>query len=165
VAPTCQDWKALIPSFCRAPRSRLVSLYHLAEVVGQEAGPNDRIVPKLEDAFEVFLLAYRARKGGVFHTAASEPWIRHPRQHRRVPGQRRQKTICVDSTAAFQLKYPGTGHYASPATADQAFALINRDTLPISRQSNELLRRPQHRMRPETGVSSPIIARSLAPTA
>ena len=53
----------------RAPG--LVSVYHLAEVIGQEAGPNDRVVSGSSgSAIEVFLLAYRARKGRrVFHTA------------------------------------------------------------------------------------------------
>jgi acetolactate synthase-1/2/3 large subunit len=41
----CQDWKTRYPLVLpehRAPG--LVSLYHLAEIIGQEAGPNDRVV-------------------------------------------------------------------------------------------------------------------------
>jgi acetolactate synthase-1/2/3 large subunit len=68
----CQDWKTRYPLVLpehRAPG--LVSLYHLAEIIGQEAGPNDRVVSGSSgSANEVFLLAYRARKGRrVFHTA------------------------------------------------------------------------------------------------
>ena len=73
----CQDWKARYPLVLpehRAPG--LVSVYHLAEVIGQEAGPNDRVVSGSSgSAIEVFLLAYRARKGRrVFHTAGLGRW-------------------------------------------------------------------------------------------
>ena len=68
----CRDWKTRYPVVLPAHRTPgLVSVYHLAEVIGQEVGPNDRVVSgDSGSAIEVFLLAYRARKGRrVFHTA------------------------------------------------------------------------------------------------
>src|SRR5580658_5435003 len=58
----CQDWKARYPLVLPEHRSPgLVSVYHLAEVLGQEIGPNDQIVSGSSgSAKEVFLLAYRA---------------------------------------------------------------------------------------------------------
>src|SRR6267154_688143 len=103
----CQDWKARYPIVLpehRAPG--LVSLYHLAEIIGQEAGPNDRVVSGSSgSANEVFLLAYRARKGRrVFHTAGlGAMGYGIPASIGVCLGSGKRKTICVDGDGGLQL--------------------------------------------------------------
>src|SRR5208283_2567113 len=103
----CKDWKTRYPLVLpehRAPG--LVSLYHLAEVIGQEAGSNDRIVSGSSgSAIEVFLLAYRARKGRrVFHTAGlGAMGYGIPASIGVCLGSGKRKTICVAGDGGFQL--------------------------------------------------------------
>jgi acetolactate synthase-1/2/3 large subunit len=103
----CHDWKARYPIVLpehRAPG--LVSVYHLAEVIGDELGPDDRIVSGSSgSALEVFLLAYRARKGRrVFHTAGlGAMGFAIPASIGICLGSGGQKTICVDGDGGFQL--------------------------------------------------------------
>ncbi len=103
----CQDWKARYPLVLpehRAPG--LVSVYHLAEIIGQEAGPNDRVVSGSSgSAIEVFLLAYRARKGRrVFHTAGlGAMGYGIPASIGVCLGSGKRKTICVAGDGGFQL--------------------------------------------------------------
>jgi acetolactate synthase-1/2/3 large subunit len=103
----CQDWKARYPLVLPEHRSPgLVSVYHLAEVLGQEIGPNDQIVSGSSgSANEVFLLAYRARKGHrVFHTAGlGAMGYGIPASIGVCLGTGKRKTICVDGDGGFQL--------------------------------------------------------------
>ena len=103
----CQNWKARYPIVLpehRAPG--LVSVYHLAEVIGEEVDPDDRIVSGSSgSAIEVFLLAYRARKGRrVFHTAGlGAMGFGIPASIGVCLGSGGKKTICVDGDGGFQL--------------------------------------------------------------
>jgi acetolactate synthase-1/2/3 large subunit len=103
----CQNWKARYPIVLpehHAPG--LVSVYHLAEVIGEEVDPDDRIVSGSSgSANEVFLLAYRARKGRrVFHTAGlGAMGFGIPASIGVCVGSGGQKTICVDGDGGFQL--------------------------------------------------------------
>jgi len=103
----CQEWKARYPLVLpehRAPG--LVSVYHLAEIIGQEVGPNDRVVSGSSgSAIETFLLAYRARKGHrVFHTAGlGAMGYGIPASIGVCLGSGKRKTICVDGDGGLQL--------------------------------------------------------------
>jgi acetolactate synthase-1/2/3 large subunit len=103
----CQNWKARYPIVLpehRAPG--LVSVYNLAEVIGEEVDPDDRIVSGSSgSAIEVFLLAYRARKGRrVFHTAGlGAMGFGIPASIGVCLGSGGKKTICVDGDGGFQL--------------------------------------------------------------
>lgn len=103
----CQDWKTRYPIVLpehRAPG--LVSVYHLAEVIGEEAGPEDRIVSGSSgSAIEVFLMAYRTRKDRrVFHTAGlGAMGFGIPASIGVCFGSEGKRTICVDGDGGFQL--------------------------------------------------------------
>jgi acetolactate synthase-1/2/3 large subunit len=103
----CHDWKNRYPIVLpehRAPG--LVSVYHLAEVIGEEVGPDDRVVSGSSgSAIEVFLLSYRARKGRrVFHTAGlGAMGFGIPASIGVCLGSGGNKTICVDGDGGFQL--------------------------------------------------------------
>ena len=103
----CRDWKARYPLILPEHRvPGLVSLYHLAEVVGEEVGPNDRVISGSSgSAIETFLLAYRARKGQrVFHTAGlGAMGYGIPASIGVCLGSGSKKTICVDGDGGFQL--------------------------------------------------------------
>ena len=126
----CQDWKARYPLVLpehRAPG--LVSMYHLAEVIGQEVGPNDRIVSGSSgSANEVFLLAYRARKGRrVFHTAGlGAMGYGIPASIGVCLGSGGKKTICVDGDGGLQLNIQELATIAHLQLPIKLFVLNNQ---------------------------------------
>jgi acetolactate synthase-1/2/3 large subunit len=104
----CADWKTRYPivqAEHRAAEGR-VSIYHLAEIIGQEAGPEDQVVSgNSGSAIEIFLLAYRARRGQrVFHAAGlGAMGFAIPASIGVCVGRGKQRTICVDGDGGFQL--------------------------------------------------------------
>src|SRR5208282_3692477 len=126
----CQDWKARYPLVLpehRAPG--LVSMYHLAEVIGQEVGPNDRIVSGSSgSANEVFLLAYRARKGRrVFHTAGlGAMGYGIPASIGVCLGSGKKKTVCVDGDGGLQLNIQELATIAHLQLPIKLFVLNNQ---------------------------------------
>ncbi len=68
----CMDWKSRYPIIRKEHRAKgAVSIYHLAEVISQAAGPDDQIVSGSAGlGIEIFLLAYPSKTGQrLFHTA------------------------------------------------------------------------------------------------
>ncbi|HXM10298.1 MAG TPA: thiamine pyrophosphate-binding protein [Terriglobales bacterium] len=126
----CRDWKARYPLVLpehRAPG--LVSVYHLAEVIGQEAGPDDRVVSGSSgSAVEVFLLAYRARKGRrVFHTAGlGAMGYGIPASIGVCLGSGKRKTICVDGDGGLQLNIQELATIAHLQLPIKLFVLNNQ---------------------------------------
>jgi len=126
----CQDWKARYPLVLpehRAPG--LVSVYHLAEIIGQEVGPNDRVVSGSSgSAIEVFLLAYRARKGRrVFHTAGlGAMGYGIPASIGVCLGSGKRKTICVDGDGGLQLNIQELATIAHLQLPIKLFVLNNQ---------------------------------------
>jgi acetolactate synthase-1/2/3 large subunit len=126
----CQDWKARYPLVLpehRAPG--LVSVYHLAEIIGQEAGPNDRVVSGSSgSAIETFLLAYRARKGHrVFHTAGlGAMGYGIPASIGVCLGSGKRKTICVDGDGGLQLNIQELATIAHLQLPIKLFVLNNQ---------------------------------------
>jgi len=155
----CQDWKARYPVVLpehRAPG--LVSLYHLAEVVGQEAGPNDRIVSGSSgSAIEVFLLAYRARKGRrVFHTAGlGAMGYGIPASIGVCLGSGGKKTICVDGDGGLQLNIQELATIAHLQLPIKLFVLNNQGYASIRASQTNYFGAPNIGCSPETGVSIP----------
>jgi acetolactate synthase-1/2/3 large subunit len=104
----CQDWKTRYPivqAEHRAAQGR-VSIYHLAEIIGEEVAPEDQMVSgNSGSAIEIFLLAYRARLGQrLFHTAAlGAMGFAIPASIGVCVGSGRKRTICVDGDGGFQL--------------------------------------------------------------
>ena len=104
----CADWKTRYPVVTpehRKPEGA-VSIFHLAEVIGQESRPDDLLVSGSSGSgIEIFLLACPTRTGQrIFHTAGlgamgcglpTSLAVSIARQHRR--------TILVDGDGGFQF--------------------------------------------------------------
>ncbi len=155
----CQEWKACYPIVQpehRAPG--LVSVYHLAEVIGQEAGPNDRVVSgNSGSAIEVFLLAYRARKGRrVFHTAGlGAMGFALPASIGVCLGSGKSKTICVDGDGGLQLNIQELATIAHLQLPIKLFVLNNSGYASIRASQTNFFGGPNIGCSPETGVSIP----------
>jgi acetolactate synthase-1/2/3 large subunit len=155
----CRDWKERYPivlSEHRAPG--LVSVYHLAEIIGQEAGPNDRIVSgNSGSAIEVFLLAYRARKGRrVFHTAGlGAMGYGLPASIGVCVATGGRKTICVDGDGGLQLNIQELATIAHLQLPIKLFVLNNAGYASIRASQTNYFGGPNIGCSPETGVSIP----------
>jgi acetolactate synthase-1/2/3 large subunit len=155
----CQDWKTRYPLVLpehRAPG--LVSLYHLAEIIGQEAGPNDRVVSGSSgSANEVFLLAYRARKGRrVFHTAGlGAMGYGIPASIGVCLGNGKRKTTCVDGDGGLQLNIQELAAIAHLQLPIKLFVLNNQGYASIRASQINYFGRPNIGCSSETGVSIP----------
>ncbi len=155
----CQDWKTRYPLVLpehRAPG--LVSVYHLAEVIGQETGPNDRVVSgNSGSAIEVFLLAYRARKGRrVFHTAGlGAMGYGIPASIGVCLGSGGRKTICVDGDGGLQFNIQELATIAHLKLPIKLFVLNNLGYASIRASQTNYFGGPNIGCSPETGVSIP----------
>ena len=155
----CQDWKTRYPLVLPEHRSPgLVSVYHLAEIIGQEAGPNDRVVSgNSGSAIEVFLLAYRARKGRrVFHTAGLGAMGYGIAASIGVClGSGKRKTICVDGDGGLQLNIQELATIAHLQLPIKIFVLNNQGYASIRASQTNYFGGPNIGCSPETGVSIP----------
>ena len=155
----CLDWKARYPLVLPVHRAPgLVSIYNLAEVIGQEAGPNDRIVSgNSGSAIEVFLLAYRARKGRrVFHTAGlGAMGYGIPASIGVCVGSGGRKTICVDGDGGLQLNIQELATIAQLQLPIKLFVLNNQGYASIRASQTNYFGGPNIGCSPETGVSIP----------
>jgi acetolactate synthase-1/2/3 large subunit len=155
----CQDWKTRYPVVLpehRAPG--LVSLYHLAEVIGHEVGPNDRVVSGSSgSAIEVFLLAYRARKGRrVFHTAGlGAMGYGIPASIGVCLGSGKKKTICVDGDGGLQLNIQELATIAHLQLPIKIFVLNNQGYASIRASQTNYFGGPNIGCDCKTGVSIP----------
>ncbi len=155
----CQDWKARYPLVLpehRAPG--LVSVYHLAEIIGQEVGPNDRIVSGSSgSAIEVLLLAYRARKGRrVFHTAGlGAMGYGIPASIGVCLGSGKRKTICLDGDGGLQLNIQELATIAHLQLPIKLFVLNNQGYASIRASQTNYFGGPNIGCSEETGVSIP----------
>jgi acetolactate synthase-1/2/3 large subunit len=155
----CQDWKARYPVVLpehRAPG--LVSVYHLAEIIGREVGPNDRIVSGSSgSAIEVLLLAYRARKGRrVFHTAGlGAMGYGIPASIGVCLASGKRKTICLDGDGGLQLNIQELATIAHLQLPIKLFVLNNRGYASIRASQTNYFGGPNIGCSQETGVSIP----------
>ena len=155
----CQNWKARYPLVLPEHRALgLVSLYHLAEVIGKEVGANDRIVSGSSgSAIEVFLLAYRARKGHrVFHTAGlGAMGYGIPASIGVCLGSGKRKTICVDGDGGLQLNIQELATIAHLQLPIKLFVLNNQGYASIRASQTNYFGGPNIGCSAETGVSIP----------
>jgi acetolactate synthase-1/2/3 large subunit len=155
----CKDWKTRYPLVLpehRAPG--LVSLYHLAEVIGQEVGPNDRLVSGSSgSAIEVFLFAYRARKGRrVFHTAGlGAMGYGIPASIGVCLGTGGRKTICVDGDGGLQLNIQELATIAHLKLPIKIFVLNNRGYASIRATQQNYFGGPNIGCDASTGMALP----------
>jgi acetolactate synthase-1/2/3 large subunit len=155
----CQDWKARYPIVLpehRAPG--LVSLYHLAEVIGEEVGPNDRLVSGSSgSAIEVILLAYKARKGQrLYHTAGLGAMGYGIAASIGVClGSGGKKTICVDGDGGLQLNIQELATVAHLRLPIKLFVLNNNGYAAIRATQKNYFGGPNIGCSAETGVLIP----------
>jgi acetolactate synthase I/II/III large subunit len=104
----CADWKTRYPvvtSEHRNPDSK-VSIFHLAEVIGTEANPDDLLVSGSSGSgIEIFLLACPTRNGQrIYHTAGlGAMGYGLPMALAVCIGGGRRRTILVDGDGGFQF--------------------------------------------------------------
>ncbi|MGA2267003.1 MAG: thiamine pyrophosphate-binding protein [Bryobacteraceae bacterium] len=104
----CADWKTRYPVVLPEHRGLegRVSLYHLAEVIGQEAAPEDVLVSGSSGSgIEIFLLACPTRAGQrIYHTAGlGAMGYGLPAAIGACLAGGRRRTICVDGDGGFQF--------------------------------------------------------------
>ena len=155
----CQDWKARYPIVSPEHRAAgLVSVYHLAEVIGQESGPNDRIVSgNSGSAIEVFLLAYRARKGRrVFHSAGlGAMGYGLPASIGVCVASGGKKTILIDGDGGLQLNIQELATIVHLQLPIKLFVLNNQGYASIRASQTNYFGGPNIGCSPETGVTVP----------
>ena len=104
----CTAWKTRYPVVTgehRRPEGK-VSIYHLAEVIGEESEPSDGLVSGSSGAgIEIFLLACPTRNGQrIFHTAGlGSMGFGLPSSIAVSLARGRGQTICVDGDGGFQF--------------------------------------------------------------
>lgn len=104
----CADWKTRYPVVTaehRNPESK-VSIFHLAETIGEESNPTDLLVSGSSGAgIEIFLLACPTRNGQrIFHTAGlGAMGYGLPMSLAVCIGGGKRQTILVDGDGGFQF--------------------------------------------------------------
>jgi acetolactate synthase-1/2/3 large subunit len=155
----CLDWKKRYPLVL--PEHRLpgpVSIYHLAEIIGEEAGPEDQLVSGSSgSAIEVFLLAYRARQGRrVFHTAGlGAMGYGIPASIGVCLGSGGKKTICADGDGGLQLNIQELATIAHLHLPIKLFVLNNGGYASIRATQTGYFGGPNIGCDENTGVSIP----------
>lgn len=104
----CADWKTLYPVVTQEHRNleSKVSIFHLAEVIGQESRPDDLLVSGSSGAgIEIFLLACPTRNGQrIYHTAGlGSMGYGLPMSIGVCIGSGKKRTILVDGDGGFQF--------------------------------------------------------------
>ena len=155
----CNDWKARYPLVLPEHRTPgPVSVYHLAEIIGEEIGPDDRVVSGSSgSAIEVFLLASRARKGRrIFHAAGlGAMGFAIPMAIGVCLGSGGSRTICVDGDGGFQLNIQELATIAQLKLPIKLFVLNNDGYASIRATQNAYFGGPNIGCSSETGVSLP----------
>ncbi len=155
----CNDWKARYPLVLPEHRTPgPVSVYHLAEIIGEEVGPDDRVVSGSSgSAIEVFLLASRARKGRrIFHNAGlGAMGYAIPMAIGVCLGSGGSRTICVDGDGGFQLNIQELATIAQLKLPIKLFVLNNDGYASIRATQSAYFGGPNIGCSSETGVSLP----------
>ena len=103
----CADWKTRYPVVTEEHRAPgRVSIYHLAEMIGQETDPTDLLISGSSgSAIEIFLLACPTRTGQrIYHTAGlGSMGFGLPGSIAVCLAGGRRRTVCVDGDGGFQF--------------------------------------------------------------
>ena len=156
----CADWKARYPivqAEHRVPEGR-VSIYHLAEIIGEEAAPEDQVVSGSSGSgIEIFLFAFRARRGQrVIHTAGlGAMGFGIPASIGSCVASGRKRTICVDGDGGFQLNIQELATVATLQLPIKFFILNNDGYASIRASQANFFGAPSIGCSKATGVSLP----------
>jgi acetolactate synthase-1/2/3 large subunit len=156
----CADWKThypIVQDEHRAAQGR-VSIYHLSEIIGEEATSEDQVVSgNSGSAIEIFLLAYRARRGQrVFHAAGlGAMGFALPASIGVCVGSGRKRTICVDGDGGFQLNIQELATIAHLQLPIKFFVLNNDGYASIRASQANFFGEPSIGCSEATGVCLP----------
>ncbi|MFC6644714.1 thiamine pyrophosphate-binding protein [Granulicella cerasi] len=154
------DWKhryGVVTEEHRKPEG-LVSIYHLAEVIGTESMPQDKIVSGSSGAgIEIFLLACPTRNGQrLFHTAGlGSMGYGLPMAIAVSLGSERQRTILVDGDGGFQFNIQELETVRRLNLPLKIFVLNNGGYASIRASQEAYFGQPQLGASRETGITVP----------
>lgn len=163
----CTDWKTLYPVVTdnhRRPEGP-VSIYYLAEVIGQETTPEDLMISGSSGSgIEIFLFACPTRTGQrIYHTAGLGS------MGNGLPGSigvciagGRRRTICVDGDGGFQFNIQELETVARLNLPIKFFVLNNDGYASIRASQINFFGAPQLGCDGRTGVTVPDICKVAA---
>jgi acetolactate synthase-1/2/3 large subunit len=155
----CIEWKREYPIITDKHRQPgRVSIYHLAEVIAQAAGPDDQIISGSSGiGIEIFLFAFPARTGQrVVHTAglgAMGYGIAASIGASLATG--RSRTICVDGDGGFQMNIQELATVAHHKLPLKFFVLNNGGYAAIRGSQTNFFGGPNIGCGESTGITIP----------
>jgi acetolactate synthase-1/2/3 large subunit len=163
----CADWKTRYPITTadhRKPDSR-VSIFNLAEVIGNESGPNDLLVSGSSGSgIEIFLLACPTRAGQrIYHTAGlGAMGYGLPMSIGVCIGGGRRRTILVDGDGGFQFNIQELETVSRLNLPIKFFVLNNNGYASIRASQTGYFDKPHIGCDAETGLTIPDLSRVAA---
>jgi acetolactate synthase-1/2/3 large subunit len=163
----CADWKTKYPVVLpehRKPEG-LVSVFHLAEVIGQETAPDDLMISGSSGSgIEVFLFASPTRTAQrIYHTAGLGS------MGNALPGSigvclagGRRRTVCVDGDGGFQFNIQELETVARLNLPIKFFVLNNDGYASIRASQSNFFGAPQLGCDSRTGLTIPDIRKVAA---
>ena len=163
----CSDWKTRYPVVTeehRKPES-LVSIFHLAEVIGTESTPDDLLVSGSSGSgIEIFLLACPTRNGQrIFHTAGlGAMGYGLPMSVGVCIGGGSRRTILVDGDGGFQFNIQELETVSRLKLPIKFFILNNDGYASIRASQTAYFGKPNIGCDSRTGMTVPDLSRIAA---
>ncbi|MGA3237989.1 MAG: thiamine pyrophosphate-binding protein [Bryobacteraceae bacterium] len=163
----CTEWKTRYPVVTedhRKPEGP-VSIYHLAEIIGQETTPQDLMISGSSGAgIEIFLFACPTRTGQrIYHTAGLGS------MGNGLPGSigvciagGRRRTVCVDGDGGFQFNIQELETVARLNLPIKFFVLNNGGYASMRASQTNFFGSPQLGCDSRTGISIPDLCKVAA---
>jgi acetolactate synthase I/II/III large subunit len=163
----CTDWKTRYPVVTEEHRKPEgpVSIYHLAEVIGQETTPEDLMISGSSGAgIEIFLFACPTRTGQrIYHTAGLGS------MGNGLPGSiglciagDRRRTVCVDGDGGFQFNIQELETVARLNLPIKFFVLNNGGYASMRASQTNFFGSPQLGCDSRTGITVPDLCKVAA---
>ena len=163
----CADWKARYPVVLpehRKPEG-LVSVFHLAEVMARETGPDDLMISgNAGSAIEVYLFACPSRRGQrIFHMAGlGAMGCGLPVSIGVCLAGQRRRTVCVESDGGFQFNIQELATVRQLNLPIKFFVLNNGGYASIRASQTAFFGSPQLGCDEETGLFIPDLCKVAA---
>jgi len=163
----CADWKTRYPVVTEEHRNpnSLVSIFHLAEVIGSESNPSDLLVSGSSGAgIEIFLLACPTRNGQrIYHTAGlGAMGYGLPMSLAVCIGGGRRRTILVDGDGGFQFNIQELETAARLQLPVKFFVLNNNGYASIRASQTGYFGQPNIGCDSRTGMTIPNMSKVAA---
>jgi acetolactate synthase-1/2/3 large subunit len=163
----CTDWKTRYPVVTEEHRKAEgpVSIYHLAEIIGQETTPEDLMISGSSGSgIEIFLFACPTRTGQrIYHTAGLGS------MGNGLPGSigvciagGRRRTVCVDGDGGFQFNIQELETVARLNLPIKFFVLNNGGYASMRASQTNFFGSPQLGCDSRTGITVPDLCKVAA---